>query len=291
MLAGIAALVHELDREGGPRWRIALAAPAFAAAFYLRYGSAPVIALAGLAALALRWRPIARRPLPVIAAAALFALLVVPHLVHSLRTTGSLLGILEVSSKMPRRAYPGEGLVTYLTSNPFRFYGALVAPLVVAGLAGLATARRRAPWFLGSVALGQLISIGIQSHAQPRYVFVASCLLVVLGVALARAVAARWPGPVPGRIAGGLVLAAWLGAAIAVVPYQRFLADARAPVVAAADAIQRDAAGRPCLAAARVVTQLMWYARCEGFLVHSIERLTPWPTDRPRYLVSLPHAA
>ncbi|HEX4422437.1 MAG TPA: glycosyltransferase family 39 protein, partial [Kofleriaceae bacterium] len=59
VLAGMAVLAGELDRPGGPRWRIVAAAPAFAAAFYARYGTAPVIAIAGLIAIALWWRPIA----------------------------------------------------------------------------------------------------------------------------------------------------------------------------------------------------------------------------------------
>jgi 4-amino-4-deoxy-L-arabinose transferase-like glycosyltransferase len=46
ILGGIALLVSELDRDDGPRWRIVLAAPLLAAAFYVRYGSAPVVALA-----------------------------------------------------------------------------------------------------------------------------------------------------------------------------------------------------------------------------------------------------
>src|SRR6185436_8247952 len=49
ILGGIALLASELEsgeRDAGPRWRIVLAAPIFAAAFYVRYGSAPVIALA-----------------------------------------------------------------------------------------------------------------------------------------------------------------------------------------------------------------------------------------------------
>jgi len=62
VLAGIAIVVGELARDGGPRWRLLWAAPAFAVAFYTRYGSAPVIALAVLAAPLLWWRVVLRRP-------------------------------------------------------------------------------------------------------------------------------------------------------------------------------------------------------------------------------------
>jgi 4-amino-4-deoxy-L-arabinose transferase-like glycosyltransferase len=289
MLAGVAILVRELGRERGPSWWLVAAAPAFAGAFYFRYGSIPVIAIAGVTAAVLWWRSIVVRPLPAIAAAALFAILLVPHVLHSLDETGSPLGILEVSRKMPRRDYVGEGLVTYVTSNPFYFYGALVAPVMVAGLAGLVRLPKswRPSIVLGVVALGQIITIGIESHGQPRYVFVATALLVVLGVdAVIRYARGRY-----GRIALVLVGCAWLAVAIAVVPYNRWLASERAPIVTAATTIVHDTAGQPCVVAARAVTQLMWYSGCSHVLVHPLAPPPEWPAGRRRYVVSLPHLA
>src|SRR6185503_12187704 len=132
---------------------------------------------------------IVRRPGPVIAAIALFAVLLIPHVLDSLAATGRPLGILEISRATPPRAYVGEGLVTYLTANPFRFYGALVAPIALAGLLGVARTRRRAAWYLWLVAVAQLVAIGLQTHAQPRYIFIATALFVVLGVEVIRAAA------------------------------------------------------------------------------------------------------
>jgi hypothetical protein len=286
MLAGLAVLVGELGRPGGPRWRIALAAPAFAAAFYLRYGTGPVIAIAALAALVLWWRTILARPLPVVAAAAVFAGLLVPHARHSLGETGDVLGVLRWAAGTPRLAYPGEGLVTYLTANPFTYYGALVAPLMIAALVGLArTLRSRPPWLLASVALGQLLAIGIESHAQPRYVFIAVALLVVLGVETVRSLARP-------RIALALVASAWLGIAIGTIPYDRAIARSRGTITAAAAAIRADhEAGhraRPCMVIAELVTQLMWYSRCQGTRLDTIEPSTLAP-DRDRYAVSTPY--
>ncbi|HEU4729318.1 MAG TPA: glycosyltransferase family 39 protein [Kofleriaceae bacterium] len=283
VLAGIAVLVAELDRPAGPRWRIVLAAPAFAAAFYARYGTAPVIAIAVLAAAALWSRSIRARPLPVLAAAALFALLLVPHALHSLHWTGELLGVLRASAGQPRRAYLGEGLVTYLTANPFAYYGALVAPLMVAGLVGLArTFRRRAPWFLGGVALGQLVALGLASHAQPRYLFIAVALLVVLGVEAAGALARP-------RTALALIGAAWLAAAIALVASNLRIARTRSAILAATAAITADRQARPCMILAGLAPQLTWYSRCEGTRVDEMlpDALAP---ARARYLVSMPYA-
>jgi hypothetical protein len=286
MLAGIALLAGELARQDGPRWRLVAAAPAFAGAFYLRYGSAPVIAIAGGAALVLWWRQILRRPAPVFATTAAFTALLVPHCVQSLRATGSLFGILEVSSQMPRRAYVGEGLVTYLTSNPLMFYGALVAPLMIAGLGALVRppGARRSVWFLGAIAVGQIAAIGLQSHAQPRYIFVATCLLVLLGVAFVR----RALPPRP-RLALALVVLSWLGCAIAVVPYNVHLARLRAPLMTAANTIRADAQGQRCIVVARVVTQLAWYTGCDVMLLRDPTRLDPLPDGVRAYLASVPH--
>lgn len=291
LLVGIAMLVSELKREDGPRWRIVSSGVAFAAGFYLRYGSLPVIGVAGLAAAALWWRSIVKRPLPVIAAAVVFAVLLVPHVLHSIDETGSVLGVLDVARKMPRRDYVGEGLVTYFTSNPFSFYGGLVAPVMLAGL--VAIVRPPTTWrptiYLGVIAIGQFLAIGIESHAQPRYVYVATALLVVLGVDAVRRVAAAKQWRIA-RVAGGLVALAWLAVAVIVVPYDRHLANEREPIVVAAQSIVDDSAGRPCVIGARVVTQLMWYARCHELLIHADGAVDPWPVGSGRrYLVSLPH--
>lgn len=279
VLGGIAVLVAELGREDGPRWRLVLAAPMFAAAFYVRYGSAPVVAFAIAVAGLLWWRAVVRRPLRVVAMVMVLAALLIPHLLRSREVTGTMLGILEVSRGMPRRAYVGEGLVTYLTSNPFLFYGFLTAPVMVAGLAGLVAARRKPAWYLGVVALGQIISLGLQSHAQPRYVFVATALLVVLGVeALSRS---RWAWP---RAALALVATSWLGVVVAMPLYYRHIDDARAPLIDASRAIRANSGDRPCAVVALIAPQLMWYSRCQVFVAGLL--VDPMPADRDRYAAS-----
>jgi 4-amino-4-deoxy-L-arabinose transferase-like glycosyltransferase len=297
LLGGVAVLLGELDRDGAVRWRIVAVAPLLAAAFYVRYGSAPVIAMIAVLALVLYARRLAC--LPVLATVVLAALLVVPHVLHSIAATGSPLGILSVSAGMPRRAYVGEGLVTYLTSNPFRFYGAVVAPVMVAGLAGLAGVARTRParWrpqvFLVVLALGQVVSLGIQSHAQPRYVFFATALLVVAGVDVIR----RWAVAHPSALRRGPAIAlacvalAWLGVTIAIVPYGHYLGRLRAPLFAAADTVRGDAHGRSCAIAANVMPQLIWSTRCEVIVAKTLSKLrVPWPPVERHYVVSAPHA-
>ncbi len=278
VLGGLALVIHELERPDGPSWRVVAAAPVFAAAFYMRYGSAPVIALALAVAGLLWWRQVLRRMIRALAMVVALAVLLIPHLVRSLHATGTMLGILHISAGMPRRAYVGEGLVTYLTSNPLTFYGALVAPVMVAGAVSLFSIRRKAPWYLAIVAAAQVVSLGIESHGQPRYVFIATSLLVILGVdALAHA---RFARP---REAFALVAASWLSMAIATPIYCWYVNDARAPIVDAGRVLRAHSEGRPCVAVALIVPQLSWYSGCE---VIPSEKVVSVPADRDRYAVS-----
>ncbi|HEX3764280.1 MAG TPA: hypothetical protein VHW23_36550, partial [Kofleriaceae bacterium] len=247
-----------------------------------RYASAPVIAIAVVVAGLIWWRSVVERPLRVLAVPVLLGALLVPHVVHSALATGSWLGILTFSAGVPSRAYVGDGLVTYLTSNPLAFYGVLVAPVMLAGVVGLFQTRRRAPWYLATVAVGQLVALGLNNHGEPRYVFAATVLLVVLGVD----VVARLGRP---RLALAAVAAAWMGTAVAQVVVCRGSAQLRAPVVRMADAIRADAAGRPCAAAAVAAPQLEWYSGCEVYLARLVDR--PMPADHVRYAVALPSGA
>jgi hypothetical protein len=290
MLGGLAVLIGELERAQ-PRWSLLLVAPLFTGAFYLRYGSAPVIAMVAVLAVILYAKQVAS--LPMLATVVLSALLVVPYVQHSIDATGSALGILKVSAHMPRRAYIGEGLVTYLTSNPFRFYGALVAPVILAGLASLV---RRAPrWrpqvFIILLALAQLVSLGLQSHGQPRYVFLATALLVIAGVDAIRRYFAARPIARIDEVALVLVGTAWLVLAALIVPFHHDVARRRAPLYAAAATVRDDAKGRPCAIAANVVPQLIWATHCMTIVASVAPQLPhPWPPTELHYIVSVPHA-
>ncbi|CAN5337080.1 hypothetical protein BH11MYX1_BH11MYX1_39600 [soil metagenome] len=290
MLGGLAVLIGELERAK-PRWSLMLAAPLFVGAFYLRYGSAPVVAMVAVLAVALYAKQLAS--MPMLATVVLAVALLVPHVQHSIEATGSALGILNVSAHMPRRAYVGEGLVTYLTSNPFRFYGALVAPVMLAGLAGLV---RRAPrWrpqvFIIVLALAQIVSLGIQSHGQPRYVFFATALLVIAGVDAIRRYFAAHPIDRIGDVALVLVGTAWLVLAALIVPFHHEVARRRAPLYAAAATVRDDAKGRPCAIAANVVPQLIWATHCMTIVARVAPQLPhPWPPTELHYIVSVPHA-
>ena len=294
VLTAIAIVIGELERDRGASYRLVLVAPVLAAAFYLRYGSAPTIAIVVLAACALWGRVIVRRPGPVIATALVFAALLAPFLVYSQRMTGSMTGIVALSSEIAGRRYIGHGLVIYVISNPLVYHGVLVTPIAFAGFAGIArpppTHRRRAR-FLAIIALGQFLVIGLVSHASARFIFVAIVLLVVLGVdAIARVIDAR---PAHRRLAlracGVAVILAWLGVLVSAVPTQRRIQRGLAELVVAGRAIRDDAAGRPCTVIARATPQLMWYSGCTAIKPdRGLEVILPIPAGHRGYTAAAP---
>jgi hypothetical protein len=255
VVAGMAIAVTELSREDGPRWRLVAAAPAFAFAFYMRYGTAPIIALAMVAAPIVWFRAVRARPLPIVVTGLVFGVLLMPHVLASLAETGSVLGILRSSSEIPRRAYIGEGLVTYVTSNPLMYYG-ILAPFAVAGLVALVVRPRRATIYLAGVGLAQIVTIGLMSHGQPRYVFLGITLLAIPGVALLARLFT------PTRIL--LVALAIVYALSVSYVVRRNIAQHRRfdSVVAAGEAIRADAHGRPCIVISSSPFQVLWYSRC-----------------------------
>ncbi len=264
LLMGAATLAGELARADGPRWRILAAAPWLAAAFYLRYASCVPIAMIVVGA-GLVWGRRARA-LPLLATAGLLALLLVPHALHAIAETGSPLGIIRFSSGVPRRAYVGEGLATYLLRNPLRFYGVLAAPVLLAGLASVVRppdTTRKPARYLWLVAVAQIVTLGLISHGVPRYIFFGLMALLVLGVdALGRLARAHAPRPALRRVALALVATSWLGVAIGVIAGGA-VDDWRGPVVDAAAVLRRDAAGQPCHVVTHRFTQMMWYGACE----------------------------
>lgn len=257
--------------DARPRWRIVLVAPLLAAALYLRYGSCVPIAFLGAAWLAFGWRELVRRPAPIVAAAALFLLLCVPHAWTAIELTGSPLGILLENRRVVPNRYVGEGLVAYLTSNPFVRYGWLTPPILIVGIASLPVLARsgaRRAAFLWVVAIPSIIVIALITEAQVRYVFFGVTLLAILGVDTIRNAVERCP-PRARR-----VIAVCAAAAIATVwgvvmhGQLRYganrAASADAPTFAAAAAIRADAAGRRCEVLGQHDPQLEWHSGCRA---------------------------
>ncbi len=263
MLAALAVFLGEIDRDDGPRWRILLAAPLLAASIYVRYGSVVPVAVIVIAALAVGARTLARRPWPVIATAGLFLVLLVPHFLEAQEMTGSPLGILLASRGVPQEQYAGEGLVTYLTSNPFKLYGFVAPVVLVAGLFALRVRDRRR-LLVWLVAVGTLVAMGFTTHAQPRYILITLALLTVLGTDQLR----EWISRVSPRIGGAIALAAlvivWLMTARVQMRSAVHRDRTMRGTLLAASIIKRDDAGAPCVVIGYHFTQLEWYSGCQA---------------------------
>lgn len=285
LLGGTLVMVTEVIQrspEHPLRWRVVVAAPLLACALYLRYASCVPIAILGVATVVIGWRAIARRPLPILATAGLFVVLLVPHLRTAYAETGSPLGILLASKDVPGKTWFAQGLATYVTSNPIHYYGLLAAPVFLAGLAAIVRFKDRATLFLWTVAVADIAVLGVVSHAQARYIFFGIALLVILGVETIRILIGERR-----VIAIGCALAvvtAWVLVATGQVKRSAHRWETTAATRAAASAISDDAADRACQVVGDAFAQLEHYSRCTS-------SSWPWQTQDRIYVVRTPTSA
>jgi hypothetical protein len=273
LLAGTALLL-ELLRDDGPRRRIVLAGACFAAAVYLRYGSALPIAIIGAVAAIGGWRGIRRRPGLVAATLGVFVVVLAPHMLFAYAKTGSPLGIITFSTDMIQTVSE-PGLVTYLTSPPLRWYGIVTTPLLVLGLVSIIWLRERRFVMLWVIAVACVIGLGLTALAQARYIYFSQVLLLVLGIELVRRFVTR-------RLAyacAAIVVASW---AMALLWAYR---DARRPTPAHFVVKASRAMHPPCKVLGTMV-QLLWYSPCEP--VHDVYLEAVQPGKPPHYVVITP---
>lgn len=279
-LVGMTLLaIDEGPRDRARAWAWALFAALGAAAIYLRYASAPTVAVIGVAALVVyprRWRAIVLAGVAVAAA-------VVPLLVWSHAVTGTVTGALELSVKMGRREYAGEGLVYYATHWPTTVAGPVMGVIALLGVGwGLAawwpasasrpglvdvdvdpaetarstSARTRARRLLVVAALGQILLLGWRVHGEGRYVFFATSTSTALGAAW---LVAR---PRRARIATWTLAIAAIPSAVITVRQLEHLGAQRVAFVRASSALRTAAAGGSCIVLTGNVPQAIWYTRC-----------------------------
>jgi len=251
-------------------------AAAGAAAFYVRYGSAPLVALL-IAAVVIAF-PTRRRA--ALAAAAGIAIAVLPFFVWSASRTGSVLGVLRVSETAANREYVGDGLLWYLSRWPSEVaWPAMAAAAAVGIVIGLR--RPGIPRVLAVAAIAQIVLLGLRVHGESRYVFFAMSALTVVGAA--------WIAERP-RLRTGMLalcaLSAVLGAGFAIARADR-MAHRRAAMVTAAAAVRADARGARCLVYTGTQPQVAWYTRCRTHLIGQGEAPFDAARGYPRvYLLS-----
>lgn len=271
MLVAMLVIVGELDRdEHGPRWRLVLIAPLLAAAFYLRYGSVLPIALIVVGALVLGRRAIIVRPWPALVAAVLFVVLLVPHLLQSLEETNKLFGILLESKGVPNEtdSYTGQGLVEYLTANPFLYYGIPTVLPMIAGLVALRPRESRGILFVAFVGAGDIIALGLTTHARARYIYLGIVLLVIAGTyvlarfAQARSLRARQS---IAAVAALVIATSWVVVTVGMVRQRARQSPRMQAALEARRVVVPDAAGRPCHIITAGQPQLEFYTGCNTF--------------------------
>ncbi len=187
LLGAIALATGELSRPGGPRYRLVAAAPACAAAFYLRYGN--VLDDRGDRRVLDR-RVVARHPRPPRPGRrddSRFVGSALPFVAMSRAATGSPIAILTLGNTVANRAasYPGAGIVEYVSRDPFELYGAVTFVVVAVALVQLARGpRSRARSYAAAIAGLQIVAVGAVTLRllEGRYVLVATALLVAIGI-------------------------------------------------------------------------------------------------------------
>jgi hypothetical protein len=269
LLVTAAIVFHQLNRPEGPTRRLLWAAVAAAAAFYVRYGSCiPLAIIAGLALVGCP-RGIMRRPRLVLLTLALFVVLLAPHLVHSQLTTGSVLGTLRSSATVPKGF--GKGLAEY-AAHPVQYLG--VFAVVLLPFTFTLGASNRVAFLLIALAVLDVLSLGVQTSAQARYVFLATSLILVVGpIAVARIGRAR----IIARVAAVAVVVGWGLQLKSALAYRRVRIEGMTATLLAVAAIRSDDHGGPCYVLGRHDTQLEWYTGCEYRLV------LPPTIDKPLY--------
>ncbi len=277
-------VVRELDRPSArPGAALLAIAPLAAAAFYVRYGVTSALAGAVGAAGAIWWRSIAEGWRVALATAALFVLLLLPHVLHSLGETGSALGILEVSGAAAHRAYLGDGLVHFPLALVAEG-GPIVTALLIAGLVHgarrLRGRREPAVAFVWLASVFQIVATGLMVHAEFRYFFFGVVGLVLLGARAACQWAAgrRRAGP----IAAAVVLLAFVVTHEVNVRRYRRLAAVRDVEAGAGRLITREARAERCWVLTSEVPAVGWYSRCTARPVNT--RPDRLPSGR-RFLV------
>lgn len=273
LLTALGILMREVTRPDGPRNRIIVAAPLLAAGFYVRYGSCATIFIIVLVSLALGGKKVLRRPLPVLWMLALLAALLTPHVIYAVGTTGTPTGILRISAEIPGHA--GEGLSQYFAGNVFALYGVLVAPVMLVGL--LALRRNGVIIALKVIALAQIVALGLSTHAQSRFVFLATVLLVIVGIDECQRYVTSFSVRTRTAlvtIATFAVVAGWVGGLVSGILAHTHRNARSEPTLLAASQVRADANGKQCEILGRRTAQLAWYSGCRSILSVSPESLS-----------------
>ena len=290
----------EFEQRPEPTWRLLVAAPLAAAAFYLRFGVA--VALIGVAVIGvvLWWRAMLRHKLLILGLVASTFALLAPHLIWATQLTGKPWGVVALAATATNKSTPVESAAQFLIWLPTRLAGPVALILVVAGgLFGVILVIRRltgrdalgvgrpVAWLLGTslVMAGATVLI---SHPEARYMVLPVLLAelvgahaILVGIAwLADRMALDPRRRDVARLVGaaGLLAVVVFGIALTVRPLIRGTPSQRW-VIQVGTAIRANATV-PCAAATTITTQIAWYSGCRTIpFQHPKAELFGFPGD------------
>jgi hypothetical protein len=252
-----ATLILLLNRERVTR-TLLLFAPAAAGAIYARYASVLPVALLVVAfviwcraALTARWQLAS-------ATLALTALLLVPHVVHAINVTGKPWGLVTFTAGYAGRRYIGQGLRDYVYWFPVALAGPLAGVAMIAGLIGSILTRSVTAAFFVSVAVVDIVVIGLVDHGEARFIFFPIALLCIAGAVWIARMEPSW-----------LAVAACAAALAASGVYVAHRTDRartlRAPPALAGRTIASLAQHHPCVVLSVDVGPTTWYSGCSTY--------------------------
>jgi hypothetical protein len=232
-----------------------LAAPIAAAAFYTRYASVLPIGLLVVVALAFWHRGLLRSPGLAAATIAIFAVLLVPHVVRAMDATGRPWGLVTYTARFAGRAYLGEGLVRYIAWWPYVLAGPIAAIFMTAGIVVAIGKRSPAAAFLVIPAVLDIVFIGVTEHADRRFIFFPVALLCIAGsIAITSLLNAR---VVAASVVGAALVAA------GVFTYLQLPATRHSRIAPRlAGHVITARAHPPCTVHAVEIAETTWYSGC-----------------------------
>jgi hypothetical protein len=258
------------ERTGGPSFRLLWLLPFAWGAFYLRYQSVLAFGLIGLSVLVLWWPKVKRKPVPLLATALLGLVGLIPHFAFSTSETGSPLGIIGITGSAGGREYLGEGLVDYALLSGWHLFGLLGLPVVVSFVwwsidSWSTRGDRLKSSFLAIPAVGQVLTLGVLSHGEARFIFFPMALMSIGAVAGFIDLSSRWSSPV--RAGTRLALISLLIGSLALsIAASRRAVDSRIrsnePIELSAEFVGEGIEGRECAVLTSYAPQVTFYSEC-----------------------------
>jgi hypothetical protein len=240
------------------------------AAFYIRYQSALSFALIAVTVAVLFWDEVKAGSRPILVTGLVGFVGLIPHFVFATSETGSPLGILLFTADVSGRQFYGEGLIDYalMLGWPLAaFIGPLAALFCVWWMISgwKESSQRVRCLFLMIPALGQVVTLGVLSHGEARFIFFPLALILIGGVTGFLWVSSRWRHDLRAALTVGLAVLL-LGSLAMSGSYVRRAVAGRIlgtePVEMSAELIRETSGDSDCGVMTSYLPQVTYYSAC-----------------------------